>query len=232
MITVNNLTKTYTSDFELNIDSLNIKTNELIALVGANGSGKSTLLKLIDGVIKPGSGEIKIGCDINREVYYQPQSPFILNSSVYNNIALGFGGKDSAYSVKMKKQIILDAAKKCELSHLLKKSASTLSGGEKQRMIFSRMLVRSRKLLLLDEPFSAMDVEITQKMENLLLEYCRSNDSTLILCTHLPSQALRVCGRMIIMHNGSIAEDGKTSDIMKAPNTDWGQKFISQWRVD
>ncbi len=228
MIVIKNLKKKYSADFTLKIDSLEILDGEKTALVGANGSGKSTLLKLVSGFTEPDEGEIII--NKGEKAAYLPQSPYIFSGSVRKNILVGLGKKrekEKEYS-KASLGLLLD---NIGLSHFEDKSAVKLSGGEKQRMSFARMLIGSHKLLLLDEPFSAVDVDFKDTLQELLSDYCRRNETTLIMSTHIPIEAVKICDKLIIMHKGEIAEYGNCKDIIKEPKTNFGKAFLRQWRI-
>ncbi len=224
MIEIKDLKKKYSADFTLNIESLKINEGERVALIGANGSGKSTLLKLITGFIKPDIGKTLI----NTESFaYLPQSPFIFSTSVRKNVCIGLKDKKNSKKEKELKEIFNMTG----LLPLLDKNAAKLSGGEKQRMVFARMLIDEHKLLMLDEPFGAVDIDLKDSLEDLLSLYCNNNKTTLIMATHTPSEAVKLCEKLIIMHKGEVVEYGQCDDIIKNPKTDFGKTFLKQWRI-
>lgn len=219
MIKINKLEKKLSPDFTLKIDELYIKNGERVAVIGPNGSGKSTLLKLIAGIIKPDSGTVEIATDKNK-IGYEPQNAYAFRGTVEDNIKLGVHG---AVDVK---RVMRD----CQLYSLRDKRSSRLSGGEKQRMCFARMMAGNYSLLLLDEPLSAADIETSSDLEKYLAEECKHNGTTLLMATHLPSQALNVATKVLIMNRGSISEYCNVSEL-KNPNSEFGRKFIEQWRI-
>lgn len=225
MIEIINLKKEYSADFTLNIESLKIKKGEKVALIGANGSGKSTLLKLITGYIKADSGQIHIGTE---KTAYLPQNPYIFSASVRKNVFIGLKNSKKVEN----KEDTAKLFKATALSNLLNKSATKLSGGEKQRMVFARMLIGTHKLLMLDEPLSAVDIDFKDSLENLLYDYCKNNETTLVIATHTPAEAIKLCDRLIIMHNGKVVEHGECSEIIKNPKTNFGKIFLKQWRIN
>lgn len=225
MIEIKNIKKKYSEDFTLDIRSLKIRDGEKIALVGANGSGKSTLLRLISGCIKPDRGEILIDGGGGA---YLPQNPYIFSGSIRKNIFVGLNGKDEKLDREEKLEDILY---KVGLNGFSKKSAGKLSGGEKQRMVFARMLIGSHKLLMLDEPLSAVDVDFKDELETLLSDYCQKNATTLIMATHTPAEAVVICDKLMIMHKGRAVEYGECGEIIKNPKTDFGKVFLKQWRI-
>lgn len=219
MIKITNLEKNLSSDFTLKIDELNIENGERVAVIGSNGSGKTTLLRLIAGIIKPDSGTICVSAD-KRKIGYEPQNPYAFRGTAEQNIKLGVHGKADV-------EKILSA---CQLAELRNKPSHKLSGGEKQRMCFARMMVGNYSLLLLDEPLSAADIETSCRLENFLVDECERNGTTLLMATHLPSQALNIATKILIMNNGEISEYSDVSDL-KNPKSEFGRKFIEQWRI-
>lgn len=217
MIKINNLVKKFSSGFTLKIDELNIENSERVALIGANGSGKSTLLKLLAGVESPDSGSIEH--DFNK-IGYQPQDPFCFRGTVEYNIMLGSSNND-----------INSVLEEYNLTDLRKQKVSKLSGGEKQRMCLARIMSGEYPCLLLDEPLSAVDIETSEKLEKSIIRRCEEQNATLIFSTHLPSQALRIATKILLLHNGEIAEYADTRDLSN-PKSEFGKKFISQWRLD
>ncbi|MCQ2463653.1 MAG: ATP-binding cassette domain-containing protein [Clostridia bacterium] len=217
MIDIYKLEKKFSSDFMLKIDGLHIEKGERVALIGANGSGKSTLLKILAGIIKPDRGTVTVNAESKG---YQPQEPYIFRGSTEKNIRLALHGSENIDG------LISD----CLLENLKDKSAALLSGGEKQRMCLARMLAGRYSLLLLDEPFSAADVDICTVLERLLVKKTVENSSTLIFSTHLPSQALNVATKVLIMNNGTVAEYSDVS-ALKQPESEFGKKFIGSWRL-
>lgn len=219
MIKITNMGKRLSSDFALKIDELNIENGERVAVIGPNGSGKSTLLRLIAGIIKPDSGRVEISVSKNK-IGYEPQNAYAFRGTVEENIRLGLHGDADIGK-------ILSA---CRLSELKSTPSSKLSGGEKQRMCFARMMVGNYSLLLLDEPLSAADIETSCRLENFLVDECERNGTTLLMATHLPSQALNIATKILIMNNGEISEYSDVSDL-KNPKSEFGRKFIEQWRI-
>lgn len=218
MIKINKLKKSFPSGFTLNIDGLHIEKGERVALIGTNGSGKTTLLRILSGIIKPDSGTFEVSAD-KADIAYEPQSPYVFKGTVEKNILLGAKDKNADEIIKQ-----------CSLTELKDKSSSLLSGGEKQRMCFARMLARPHSLLLLDEPLSATDILTAERLEKLLVEKCEENNTTLLFSTHLPSQALAVATKILIMNNGEIAEYSDIS-ALSSPKSEFGKLFISQWKT-
>ena len=85
--------------------------------------------------------------------------------------------------------------------------------------------------MLLDEPFSAADIESARLLRRVLIQYCKENGTTLVIATHTPPDAVEVCERIIIMNNGKIAEDGTACELLREPQTPFGKAFLSGWRL-
>lgn len=217
MIKINGLEKNFSS-FSLKIDELHIEKGERVAVIGPNGSGKSTLLRLVSGIIKPDSGSIKVS--ENCTVGYEPQAPYCFRCSAEKNIKLG--AREDAD--------IPEIMARCMLSDLRDKPPSKLSGGEKQRMCFARMIAGKYDLLLLDEPMSAADIETSRTLEEYLAEVCEKENKTLLISTHLPRQVLNVATKVLILNNGEVSEYCGVSDL-KEPKSEFARKFIDRWRL-
>ena len=181
MIRIENLKKRYASDFTLDIPSLSIAPGERVALIGPNGSGKSTLLRILAGVLKPEESKTEISVPV-KETGYQPQQPYVFRGTAEKNLRLGMHG-DADITALMEE---------CELTALKDKRADRLSGGERQRLCLARMLAGNYKLLLLDEPLSAADIETGERLALLLKRYCENTGATLVMSTHLPIQAQQI----------------------------------------
>lgn len=217
MIKIRDLKKTLSPDFTLDIGELTIDTGERVALIGPNGSGKSTLLRLIAGILQPDRGGIEITPPGTR-LGYEPQSPYVFRGTVASNVRLGGDGD------------VEELLRECRLEALKDKRTNRLSGGEKQRMCFARMLAGNYGCLLLDEPLSAVDIDTGAYLEERLRAHCEKNGTTLLISTHTPSEALHVSTKVLIMNGGRVEEYADTASL-HSPQSDFGKKFISLWRV-
>lgn len=222
MLEIKSLKKSYGERTVLNIDSLCVKKGETVVIVGPNGSGKSTLIKIIAGIIKQDCGEIILNC----KPYYLPQQSVAFSSTVRKNIL--FSAEDKDHRERKCDEILTEL----ELSHLSDKKATTLSGGECQRLALARVLVNSSQLLLLDEPSSAADIEGAELIENAIIKYKQETGCGILMTTHSPKQAAALADRIIMLHNGVIAEQGNPRELLSEPKTPWGRKFIDMWKVD
>lgn len=227
MITVDSLKKYAGDRLILNIPGLTIEKGERIALIGANGSGKTTLLRIMAGAIEADDGKVTFS-DETSQPYYLPQHSYGFSMSVYKNLQTALPkktGKDE------KHKTIAGMLEQFDLKHLAKKRGNRLSGGETQRMALARLLITPKTLLLLDEPASAADIGGIDLIETTLLDFCKKNETTLVMATHSPKQALNIATRVVLLQGGEIAECGTPEELIKRPQTEWGRRFIEHWRV-
>ena len=198
-------------------------------MVGPNGGGKTTLVKLILGLLQPGSGEVRVFGRPPRSVRlrmgYMPQSPYAFGFTVQKNVEMAI-----AKSPSMAKQA-LRALKAVGMADMANARGNKLSGGETQRMALARMIALPRKLLLLDEPTSAADIEGTDQIENTLLRYAADTGCTVILSTHSPAQALRLAEEIVFLDQGEIVEHGPSVNVLKNPQSERAKMFLEHWRI-
>lgn len=197
-----------------------VTAGEKIAILGPSGAGKSTLLSLIAGFQFAESGTILLnGEDHTRtppasrpvSMLFQENNLFA-HLTAEQNIALGFhpGMKLNAEQKVQLAQI----AEQVSLTPLLKRLPSQLSGGQRQRVALARCLVRSQPVLLLDEPFSALDPALRNEMLALLETICDSRQLTLMMVSHNTDDAARIAPRAMVVDNGTIAFDGSTAALV------------------
>ncbi|MBP7339631.1 ABC transporter ATP-binding protein [Niveispirillum sp.] len=175
--------------------SLDIGRSEFIALLGRSGSGKTTLLKLLAGIDQEAEGEIVTPA--NRTVVFQ--EPRLLPwKKVWENVALGLPAGDGRTRA-------LAALAEVGLAHRVDAWPATLSGGEAQRAALARALVREPELLLLDEPFAALDALTRIRMHGLVEALWRTHRPSILLVTHDVDEALLLADRVLVLDHGRIA---------------------------
>jgi molybdate transport system ATP-binding protein len=211
------------SDMTLDID-LNIQEGEFLALSGKSGSGKTTLLRILAG-LEVASGNINVGEDswLDAKTQLPPQKRaigFVFqdyalfdNMTVLNNLL--YVKKD----IKLAEHLLSIT----ELSELQNRLPNTLSGGQKQRVALCRAMMNKPKLLLMDEPLSALDPVMRTKLQNEILTLHREFNTTTIMVSHDPSEIYRLASRVVVLENGKITNDGKPKDILL--RTSGSQKF-------
>ncbi|EPU0813489.1 thiamine ABC transporter ATP-binding protein ThiQ [Morganella morganii] len=203
----------------MNFD-FSVTAGEKIAILGPSGAGKSTLLSLIAGFQFAESGTIRLnGEDHTRtpparrpvSMLFQENNLFA-HLTAEQNIALGFhpGMKLNATQKVQLEHI----AEQVSLTPLLRRLPSQLSGGQRQRVALARCLVRSQPVLLLDEPFSALDPALRNEMLALLETICEERQLTLMMVSHNTDDAARIAPRAMVVDNGTIAFDGSTAALV------------------
>ena len=194
---------------------LQVAAGERIAIVGPSGAGKSTLLNLIAGFVLPTRGEVWLnGENHTRSAPYErPVSMLFQENNLFphltvqQNLALGL--KTSLKLTALEQDQIERVANAVGLTSFLSRLPNSLSGGQKQRIALARCLLRDKSILLLDEPFSALDPELRLEMLNLIDELCHSKNLTLLLVTHQPSELTGKVDRMLRIENGRISQQEK-----------------------
>lgn len=227
MIVIENLKKYAGERLIVDVDSFEIKPQDRLAVIGPNGSGKTTLLRLLADRLKPDEGSITYR-DSTPLPYYLPQISQSFSLSVKNNLLTCLPKSIG----KQERHNLADAAlKRFKLEALAHKNAKRLSGGETQRLALACLLVTPKKLLILDEPTSAADIESVDLIEKVLLEDSIKNDTTLIFATHSPRQALNLATKVLLLENGAAAETGSPEKLLKNPKTEWGKRFMEHWQI-
>jgi len=217
-------------------DNINfsIEKGKLIGLLGPSGSGKTTILRMIAGLETPDSGSIIIdGQRVNDLPASRRGIGFVFQNyalfrymTVFDNIAFGLEvqKRDKAYI----KERVSELIKLIGLEGLEKRRPHQLSGGQKQRVAFARALAPSPHLLLLDEPFAAIDAKIRKELRTWLRETINKVGITSIFVTHDQEEAVEVADEIIITNSGRIEQIGTPIDIYKKPATPFAAKFIGE----
>ncbi|WEU40898.1 MAG: ATP-binding cassette domain-containing protein [Candidatus Odinarchaeum yellowstonii] len=237
ILEVKDLTKIYEGKTVLKNINLKIHRGDIYILIGPSGAGKTTLLRIIDLLEKPSSGEVifngvKISdiskrqeTNIRRRIAFLHQKTTLFNMSVFENIAYGLslrGLPSNIIKNKVKETLI-----KLGLNHLEKQNATLLSGGEAQRTALARCMVLEPELLLLDEPTANLDPPNVTLIESLIKEMNSENGTTIILATHNMAQAKRLGGRVGVILNGEIIEEGEGERLFNKPSSERVKAFIN-----
>ena len=187
ILEVKNLTVSYSNHTALKDINFKIEEGEYVCLVGENGSGKSTLVKTLVGLLKQDEGEINLGINLD-EVSYLSQTnlkDLDFPATAKEIIMLGTQkhGKLPFYTAK-DKELYNEIIKKMKIEDIVNRRIGDLSGGQKQRVLIARALIRKPKLLILDEPATGLDFNITQELYKILEEENKENKTTIIMATH------------------------------------------------
>lgn len=193
MIEIKNLTKKYGELTVYNNFNLSLEENKVTCILGESGSGKTTLLNCI-ARLTAFTGEItKVKCS------YVFQTPRLVpNLTVYGNLALTCGDEDKIYKI----------LEEVELSDKAQAYPARLSGGQAQRVSLARAFLRVGGLMLLDEPFSSLDLKLKYKLYALFKKLCERNNTTALFVTHDIDEALQLADRLIVIKDGACVLDG------------------------
>ena len=221
--------------------NLEIRSGELIALLGPSGSGKTTLLRTIAGLEFPDAGQILFGgVDTaplpvrERKVGFVFQHYALFkHMSVLDNIGFGLRvrkGKDRPDAAAIKKRV-LELLDLVQLSGLEKRYPAQLSGGQRQRVALARALAIEPRVLLLDEPFGALDAKVRKDLRRWLRELHDKTGYTTIFVTHDQEEALELADRVVVMNRGRIEQVGTTSEVYEQPATPFVFDFLGSVNV-
>lgn len=230
MLKLQNIKKSYDGTTVLDGISLEIPDGEIVSILGPSGCGKTTLLNMILGITEPDSGSIEFnGEDITDSpmekrgfnIVFQDYALFP-NLNVYQNITYGLKNKPDISSGEEVEELIGLLGLK---EHLPKK-IEQLSGGQKQRVALARTLVMKPKILLLDEPLSALDGVIKESIKYKIKTIAKEFHLTTVIVTHDPEEALTLSDRVLIVNEGRISQYSEPEQIVNAPQNDFVKNFI------
>ena len=222
------------------LDSLNLDLNngQILGLLGPNGSGKTTLFNLITGLISPDYGSIYINSEkINKIPIYErtikyklgivPQyGGYFHDMTVYEN--LNAVAEITIDDVSERNQKVNSLISKFELDPIRDIKANLLSGGQKKKLVIAIALISDPKILLLDEPFAALDVMTIKILQDIIVSLQSFNNISIILCDHQAADLLRCVDSAAIIHNGRVVAQDTPSNLINdvvARNTYFGESF-------
>ena len=236
-VELRNINKTYGTFKASNNINLGIGKGKLIALLGPSGSGKTTILRMIAGLETADSGDIIIDGKVVNDVPASKRGiGFVFQNyalfrymTVYDNIA--FGLKVNKWKKSDIKKRVDELIELVGLSGMAKRYPSQLSGGQRQRVAFARALAPNPQVLLLDEPFAAIDAKVRGELRTWLKELVEKLGITSIFVTHDQDEAVEVADEIIITNHGTIEQMGTPLEIYKSPDTPFVAQFIGHTTV-
>jgi len=237
-IRVDTVRKEFSHYPALNDVSLEVKSSELIALLGPSGSGKTTLLRLIAGLEMPTAGRIFFGDeDASSKTVQERNVGFVFqayalfrNMTVLDNISFGLKVRPRATrppkaEIRRRAMELLELV---QLGGLEKRFPQQLSGGQRQRVALARALAIEPRVLLLDEPFGALDAQVRKELRKWLREIHDRTGHTTVFVTHDQEEALELADRLVVMSQGKIEQVGTPDDVYDRPNSPFVFSFIGE----
>ena len=221
--------------------SLRVRSGELVAVLGPSGCGKTTMLLAIAGLLPVSGGSIRIGeneisrpgrtvAPEKRGVGWVPQEASLFpHLSVGENIGFAVSrrsGRGRGASARAREERIGELARLVGLGELTNRAPNQLSGGQAQRVALARALAPRPDLLLLDEPFAALDTQLRTVLRREVAELLRAQGTTSLLVTHDQEEALTLADRVAVLHDGRLAQFGTPEEIYQTPASDWVASFV------
>ena len=235
-IEIRNVSKNFNAFKALNDINLNIQSGELVALLGPSGCGKTTLLRIIAGLETPDSGSIQFhGEDVSNHDVRDRNVGFVFqhyalfrHMTVFDNVAFGLrmkpkGQRPSEEVIKRKVHELLDLV---QLDWLGDRYPEQLSGGQRQRIALARALAVEPKVLLLDEPFGALDAKVRKELRRWLARLHEDVHLTSVFVTHDQEEAMEVADRIVVMNKGVIEQIGSPAEVYEHPASDFVYHFL------
>jgi sulfate transport system ATP-binding protein len=231
-ITVIDVTKRFNGFTALHDVSVAIPEGSLTALLGPSGSGKSTLLRVIAGLEEPDAGQVLIGSEDVTErparargvgMVFQHYAAF-KHMTVYDNVAFGLAiRKQPRAEISRRVHELLDLV---QLEGLAKRYPAQLSGGQRQRMALARALAVEPSVLLLDEPFGALDARVRKELRAWLRRLHDEVHVTTIIVTHDQEEAMEVAGQIVVLNDGRIEQVGSPRELYDSPANEFVMSFV------
>lgn len=237
LIKLDNIVKSYGSNTVVKGMSLEVKDGEFLTFLGPSGCGKTTMLRMISGFETPDSGTIQLN---GRDLISIPPNKREINT-VFQNYALfphltvrdniGFGLKMKKVSPSEIKERVDEMLAITHLESLANRKPSQLSGGQQQRVAIARGLVNKPKVVLLDEPLGALDLQLRKQMQLDLKRLQKKLGTTYIYVTHDQEEALTMSDRIVLMYNGQIEQIGTPREIYSNPKTEFVANFLGESNI-
>ena len=225
LLEINDVSVSFGDTEVLSVISLELESKQLLAVLGASGAGKSTLMRLIAGFDSVGGGSIVLDWEIlsdssktvapeRRSIGIVPQdSALFPHLNVSQNIGFGLSG----LSKEAKAERVNELLRLIRMEEFASRMPQELSGGQVQRVALARALAPKPKLVLLDEPFSALDAELRGQLREEVRQVLRAEGATAVLVTHDQEEALSLADRVAVLREGKIIQVGSPSEIYNSP---------------
>ncbi len=210
---------------------LEIAQGEFIAIMGPSGCGKTTTLRMIAGLETPSEGEVRISGQVMNDVpVHERDTPLVWQSlalfpflNARENVE--FGLRMRGVDTVERRRRAMEWLERLDIGAFAERSVDTLSGGQRQRVALARSLVTEPRILLLDEPLSALDAHLVIRMQGVLTRLQRELGITFVHVTHSQSEALAMADRIVIMSEGRVVQIGRPREIYRTP----GNRFVAEF---
>ncbi|NMG45636.1 sulfate ABC transporter ATP-binding protein [Aromatoleum toluvorans] len=240
-IEIRNISKRFGNFVALDNLSLDIPTGELVALLGPSGCGKTTLLRIIAGMETPDAGSVLFGGQEATHIHARErQVGFVFqhyalfrHMSVFENVAFGLRvrpRKDRPSEAEIRERV-MGLLKLVQLDWLAPRYPSQLSGGQRQRIALARALAVEPKVLLLDEPFGALDTKVRKELRRWLRRLHDEMHISSVFVTHDQEEALEVADRVVVMNRGHIEQIGSPDEVYSSPASPFVYQFLGNVNV-
>jgi sulfate transport system ATP-binding protein len=233
-LTVRNLTKRFTATGTPAVAEVSFvaPTGGITTLLGPSGSGKSTVLRMVAGLEQPDSGQVLFGdADVTALPAQKRGLGFVFQSyalfkhmTVEANVAFGLGVRKVPKDERRRK--VAELLTLVQLDGLGGRYPAELSGGQRQRVAFARALAIEPKVLLLDEPFGALDAQVRVELRDWLRRFHDERHVTTLLVTHDQAEAMEVSDQVVVMHEGRVAQTGSVREVYDRPATPFVAAFV------
>lgn len=240
-IEIRNLSKQFGTFSALRDVSLEVKSGELLALLGPSGSGKTTLLRVIAGLEAADTGQVLFqGEDATDQHVRERQVGFVFqhyalfrNMTIFENVAFGLRVRPKRFrpSEAEIRQRVHELLKLVQLDWLGDRYPHQLSGGQRQRIALARALAVEPKVLLLDEPFGALDAKVRKELRSWLRRLHDEMHITSVFVTHDQEEALEVADRVVVMNEGRIEQIGTPDEVYEHPASPFVYKFLGKVNI-
>lgn len=237
-VSIRNVRKEFDLFPALHDVSLDIRSGELIALLGPSGSGKTTLLRLMAGLERPTTGSIFFGCeDASHRSVQERNVGFVFqhyalfrHMTVADNVGFGLrvrppSSRPAKEEIRRRASELLDLV---QLSGLEGRYPNQLSGGQRQRVALARAMAIEPRVLLLDEPFGALDAQVRRELRRWLRQIHDATGHTTVFVTHDQEEALELADRVVVMSQGRIEQVGTADEVYDSPNSPFVYGFIGE----
>ncbi len=237
ILELRNITKSFGAVQVLKGIDLSVREGDFVTLLGASGCGKTTILRIIAGLTAPDNGQVLLE---GRDMVNEPPEKRSVNT-VFQSYALFphmTVSQNVAYALKIRgvnkretEQRVHDALAMVQMSGSEKKTPAQLSGGQRQRVAIARSLINHPKVLLLDEPLGALDLQLRRQMQYELKKLQQQLGTTFVYVTHDQEEAINMSDRIVVLRDGQIEQQGAPNEIYDRPRTSYAAKFVGSANV-